>query len=140
MLQVICLVRLKGPQATFHGNLDKPAVKCEVNKERTASIPKLADMTKKTINLLKTNKNGFSYRLRELQSISRLIRTILAVSLGETMDLDEAVQVALDFAKKDGNTLCYRKQLIMLTQPRLFTQMQRLQALHRLLLPLMVHL
>lgn len=73
-------VRLKGPQATFHGNLDKPAVKCEVNKERTASIPKLADMTKKTIDLLKPTRMVSSYRLRELQSISKLIRTILAVS------------------------------------------------------------
>lgn len=98
-------VRLKGPQATFHGNLDKPAVKCEVNKERTASIPKLADMTKKTIDLLKTNKNGFFLQVEGASIDKQAHKNNPCGQFGETMDLDEAVQVALDFAKKDGNTL-----------------------------------
>lgn len=98
-------VRLKGPQATFHGNLDKPAVKCEVNKERTASIPKLADMTKKTIDLLKTNKNSFFLQVEGASIDKQAHKNNPCGQFGETMDLDEAVQVALDFAKKDGNTL-----------------------------------
>ena len=53
------------------------------------------------------------------------------------MDLDEAVQVALDFAKKDGNTL-----VIVTADHAHATQIvypdARLHALHRLLSPLMV--
>ena len=37
---------LTGPQATLHGNLDKPAVKCEANPKHTADKPELAAMTK----------------------------------------------------------------------------------------------
>ena len=32
-------IRLKGPQASLHGNLEKPVVKCEVNSVRGANVP-----------------------------------------------------------------------------------------------------
>ena len=98
-------VRLKGPQASLHGNLEKPVVQCEVNKERTADIPLLADMTKKTIDLLKGNKNGFFLQVEGASIDKQAHKNNPCGQFGETMDLDEAVQVALDFAKKDGNTL-----------------------------------
>ena len=98
-------IRLKGPQASFHGNLDKPAVKCEVNKERVESIPKLAFMTQKAIDLLKVNKKGFFLQVEGASIDKQAHKNNPCGQFGETMDLDEAVQVALDFAKKDGNTL-----------------------------------
>ncbi|MGV8455627.1 alkaline phosphatase, partial [Pseudomonas aeruginosa] len=52
-------VRWLGPTATYHGNLNQPAVSCEANPKRTADIPTLAQMTSKAIELLKDNPNGF---------------------------------------------------------------------------------
>lgn len=98
-------VRLKGPQASLHGNLEKPVVSCEVNKERTADVPLLADMTRKAIDLLKVNKNGFFLQVEGASIDKQAHKNNPCGQFGETMDLDEAVQVALDFAKKDGNTL-----------------------------------
>lgn len=98
-------VRLKGPQASLHGNLEKPVVQCEVNKERTQDIPLLADMTKKAIELLQDNKNGFFLQVEGASIDKQAHKNNPCGQFGETMDLDEAVQVALDFAKKDGNTL-----------------------------------
>lgn len=98
-------VRLKGPQASLHGNLEKDAVKCEVNKERNSSIPTLAQMTKKSIELLSKNKKGFFLQVEGASIDKQAHANNPCGQFGETMDLDEAVQVALDFAKKDGNTL-----------------------------------
>ena len=52
-------VRWKGPKATHHGNIDQPVVTCEPNSERAATVPTLAAMTTKAIELLKTNEKGF---------------------------------------------------------------------------------
>ena len=99
-------VRLKGPQASLHGNLDKPPVKCEVNAERTSSIPNLAQMTKKTLELLnQNNEKGFFLQVEGASIDKQAHANNPCGQFGETIDLDEAVQVALDFAKKDGNTL-----------------------------------
>lgn len=98
-------VRLKGPQATFHGNLEKPPVTCEVNKERTANIPTLAHMTSKAIELLSANNKGFFLQVEGASIDKQAHANNPCGQFGETMDLDEAVQVALEFAKKDGNTL-----------------------------------
>lgn len=98
-------VRLKGPQASFHGNLDLPPVKCEVNADRNASVPTLAAMTKKAIDLLKVNQKGFFLQVEGASIDKQAHANNPCGQFGETMDLDEAVQVALDFAKKDGNTL-----------------------------------
>ncbi len=98
-------IRLKGPQASFHGNLDKPAVKCEVNSERGKNVPTLAQMTQKSIELLSTNEKGFFLQVEGASIDKQAHANNPCGQFGETMDLDEAVQVALDFAKKDGNTL-----------------------------------
>lgn len=96
---------LTGPQATLHGNLEQPAVQCKANPDRTDKQPKLAAMTKKAIDLLKTNKNGFLLQVEGACIDKQAHKDNPCGQFGETVDLDEAVQVALDFARKDGNTL-----------------------------------
>lgn len=98
-------IRLKGPQASLHGNLNKPAVKCEVNAERGAQVPVLADMTSKAIELLSKNDKGFFLQVEGASIDKQAHASNPCGQFGETMDLDEAVKVAMDFAKKDGNTL-----------------------------------
>ncbi|CQI88472.1 alkaline phosphatase [Yersinia rohdei] len=98
-------VRWQGPKASYHGNIDKPPVVCENNAERTKDIPTLAVMTEKAIDLLKTNKNGFFLQV-EGASIDKQDHSANPCGqFGETVDLDEAVQKALEFARAEGNTL-----------------------------------
>lgn len=98
-------VRWKGPKATWHGNLEGKAVSCEVNAERPATTPTLAQMTDKAIQLLSKNQNGFFLQV-EGASIDKQDHVANPCGqIGETVDLDEAVQKALEFARKDGNTL-----------------------------------
>lgn len=98
-------VRLKGPQATHYGNLEKDPVVCQKNPARTADHPTLAQMTAKAIELLKTNPNGFFLQVEGASIDKQDHAANPCGQFGETMDLDEAVKVALDFAKADGNTL-----------------------------------
>ncbi len=98
-------IRLKGPQASLHGNIEKPVVKCELNSERAQNVPILADMTRKSIELLKENKNGFFLQVEGASIDKQAHKGNPCGQFGETMDLDEAVKVAMDFAKEDGNTL-----------------------------------
>ena len=98
-------IRLKGPQAKRGGNLTGEVVTCEVNKERTNNIPTLAQMTQKAIDLLSTNEKGFFLQVEGASIDKQAHKSNPCGQFGETMDLDEAVQVALEFAKKDGNTL-----------------------------------
>ncbi|MEQ9720879.1 alkaline phosphatase [Yersinia alsatica] len=98
-------VRWQGPKASYHGNLDKPAVVCENNAERTKDIPTLAVMTEKAIDLLKTNKNGFFLQVEGASIDKQDHAANPCGQFGETVDLDEAVQKALEFARADGNTL-----------------------------------
>lgn len=97
-------VRWKGPQAIRGGAL-KDAIECEVNDARTADIPTLADMTDKAIELLSVNDNGFFLQV-EGASIDKQDHAANGCGqIGETVDLDEAVQVGLEYAKKHGDTL-----------------------------------
>lgn len=98
-------IRLKGPQASKYGNLKKPVVQCEVNAERGANVPTLAQMTSKAIELLSVNENGFFLQVEGASIDKQAHASNPCGQFGETMDLDEAVQVAMEFAKKDGNTL-----------------------------------
>ncbi|MHC5224776.1 alkaline phosphatase [Ignatzschineria sp. LJL83] len=97
-------VRWKGPKAVNGGALEA-AINCEINDERTADIPTLADMTKKAIELLSENDKGFFLQV-EGASIDKQDHAANGCGqIGETVDLDEAVQVGLEFAKENGNTL-----------------------------------
>ncbi|MEL5427025.1 alkaline phosphatase [Serratia nevei] len=98
-------VRWLGPKASYHGNLDKPAVTCENNPARTAATPTLAVMTEKAIALLKDNPNGFFLQVEGASIDKQDHAANPCGQIGETVDLDEAVQKALAFARADGNTL-----------------------------------
>ncbi|MEL5321486.1 alkaline phosphatase [Serratia nevei] len=98
-------VRWLGPKASYHGNLDKPAVTCENNPARTAATPTLAAMTEKAIALLKDNPNGFFLQVEGASIDKQDHAANPCGQIGETVDLDEAVQKALAFARADGNTL-----------------------------------
>lgn len=98
-------VRWQGPKASYHGNLDKPPVVCENNAERTKDIPTLAVMTEKAIDLLKTNEKGFFLQVEGASIDKQDHAANPCGQFGETVDLDEAVQKALEFARADGNTL-----------------------------------
>ncbi|WP_347349148.1 alkaline phosphatase [Nigerium sp.] len=100
-------VRYAETLATSGGG-DKAAVQCQANP-KASEVPTLASMTKKSIDLLSKNadgrKNGFFLQV-ESASIDKKDHAADACGqIGETAQLDEAVQEALKFAKKDKNTL-----------------------------------
>ncbi|MFG6092759.1 alkaline phosphatase [Enterobacter soli] len=98
-------VRWEGPKASYHGNIDKPAVTCTPNPKRDDSIPTLAAMTDKAISLLSKSEKGFFLQVEGASIDKQDHAANPCGQIGETVDLDEAVQKALEFAKKDGNTL-----------------------------------
>ena len=98
-------VRWQGPKASYHGNIDKPVVTCEVNKDRPASVPTLAQMTKKALDLLSTNEKGFFLQVEGASIDKQDHAANPCGQIGETVDLDEAVQQALAFAHEHGDTL-----------------------------------
>jgi alkaline phosphatase len=104
-------VRWTGPAAVRQGYL-QPAAKCTDNPERGAEVPKLADMTTKAIDLLAARTEGaqnpakgFFLQVEGASIDKRDHAADPCGQIGETVDFDEAVQKALEFAKKDGNTL-----------------------------------
>lgn len=98
-------VRWMGPKASYHGNLDKPVVTCEVNKDRAASVPTLAQMTRKALDLLSKNDKGFFLQVEGASIDKQDHAANPCGQIGETVDLDEAVQQALAFAREHGDTL-----------------------------------
>jgi len=93
-----------GPESTLNGNT-LPSQKCVPNAAFTASTPKLKDMTAKAIELLQANQKGFFLQV-ESGSIDKQNHAANACGqIGETVQLDEAIQVALEFAKKNPDTL-----------------------------------
>ena len=98
-------VRWEGPKASYHGNIDKPAVTCTPNPKRTDSVPTLAAITDKAIDLLSKSEKGFFLQVEGASIDKQDHAANPCGQIGETVDLDEAVQKALAFAKKDGNTL-----------------------------------
>ncbi|MFW0794888.1 alkaline phosphatase [Gordonia sp. CPCC 205515] len=97
-------VRWNGPVATKGGYLE-PAATCTDNPERGASVPKLAAMTSKSIDLLKGNENGFFLQVEGASIDKQDHAANPCGQIGETVDLDEATTVALDFAKQNKDTL-----------------------------------
>src|SRR5699024_8808759 len=96
-------VRWKGPKAT-HGGGTEPAVKCEDNPERTSEVPSLDTLTDKAVDLLDNDK-GFFLQVEGASIDKQDHEANPCGQIGETVDLDEAVEAALDFAKEDGETL-----------------------------------
>ncbi|MBO9602077.1 MAG: alkaline phosphatase [Novosphingobium sp.] len=98
-------VRWKGPRATYHGNLDQPPVTCQANPDRPADQPTLAALTGKAIDLLAAAPKGFFLQVEGASIDKESHAANPCGQIGETVDLDEAVQVALAFARRDGHTL-----------------------------------
>ena len=96
------------PLLATTGGANGPAQACQ--PEPTSSqVPPLRTMTSKAIQLLSANKagkkNGFFLQV-ESASIDKKDHAADACGqIGETQQLDEAVKVALDFARKQGDTL-----------------------------------
>lgn len=81
-----------------------PAAACTENPERLATGLSLGSLTTKAIDLLDSDE-GFFLQV-EGASIDKQDHAANACGqIGETVDLDEAVKVALDFAKEQGDTL-----------------------------------
>ncbi|KQB85118.1 alkaline phosphatase [Corynebacterium oculi] len=97
-------VRWEGPKAAKGGYLEDAAT-CSDNPERTAEVPLLADMTAKAIDLLKDKEEGFFLQVEGASIDKEDHAANPCGQIGETVDLDEAVQKALEFAKADGETL-----------------------------------
>src|SRR6478752_1715540 len=95
-------VRWVGPAATAGGS-KLPGVKCTDNPARPSTQPTLAEMTDKAIDLLE-NRDGFFLQVEGASIDKQDHASDACGQIGETVDLDEAVQVALAYAKKHGNT------------------------------------
>jgi len=98
-------VRWTGPKASRRGHLDQPPVACAPNPERTDKSPTLAAMTQKAIDLLAANRKGFFLQVEGASIDKQDHAANPCGQIGETVDLDEAVQVALAFAREHGDTL-----------------------------------
>lgn len=98
--------RWVGPVAT-QGGAKEPAVRCEENPQRTDATPDLAQLTSTAIELLDSPraKKGFFLQVEGASIDKQDHAANPCGQIGETVDLDEAVQAALKFAKKDGDTL-----------------------------------
>ncbi|WP_251275881.1 alkaline phosphatase, partial [Enterobacter hormaechei] len=59
----------------------------------------------KAIDLLSRNEKGFFLQVEGASIDKQDHAANPCGQIGETVDLDEAVQKALEFARKDGNTL-----------------------------------
>ena len=98
-------IRWDGPKASRRGNLDQPPVTCRPNPARTGETPTLAAMTKKAIELLAAGRKGFFLQVEGASIDKQDHAANPCGQIGETVDLDEAVQVALAFARERGDTL-----------------------------------
>ncbi|GAA5195109.1 alkaline phosphatase [Microbacterium jejuense] len=86
-------------------------VSCTENPDRLDGALSLASLTTKAIDLLSAGSNqakggkGFFLQVEGASIDKRDHAADACGQIGETLDLDEAVQVALEYAKKDENTL-----------------------------------
>ena len=99
--------RFASTPATVLG-ADAPPITCTENPERLTKKLSLESLTTKAISLLKTKssaKKGFFLQVEGASIDKRDHSADACGQIGETIDFDEAVKVALDFAKKDKNTL-----------------------------------
>jgi alkaline phosphatase len=101
-------VSWSGPPAVRRGYL-QPAARCTANPERGSDAPTLADMTQKSIDLLKASQKGkdkgFFLQVESASIDKRDHAADPCGQIGETVAFDAAIQEALAFAEQDGNTL-----------------------------------
>lgn len=88
------------------GTTNATPATCAANPARLDPRLSLASMTKKAISLLNTGgRKGFFLQVEGASIDKQDSSADPCGQIGETVDLDEAVQAALDFAKREGNTL-----------------------------------
>lgn len=75
------------------------------NDTLNASVPSLAEMTKKAIEVLSKNKNGFVMQVEGGKVDWAAHGNDAPALLYDQVDFDEALAVAMDFAEKDQETL-----------------------------------
>lgn len=72
--------------------------------DRSTETPSLAVMTSKALDILSANKNGFAIMIEGGRIDHAGHANDLPTMVQEALDFDAAFKVALDFAKKNGNT------------------------------------
>ncbi|MFS0839597.1 alkaline phosphatase [Paenibacillus sp. 1P03SA] len=72
--------------------------------DRTNTVPNLAEMTSKAIDILSANPKGFTMMVEGGRIDHAGHANDLPSVVQEMLDFDAAVKVAVEFAKKDGNT------------------------------------
>lgn len=72
--------------------------------DRTDATPSLAEMTAKALDILSTDKDGFTIMIEGGRIDHAGHANDLPTMVQEVLDFDAAFKVALDFAKKDGHT------------------------------------
>lgn len=72
--------------------------------DRDEKVPSLAAMTGKALELLSKDQNGFAMMIEGGRIDHASHANDYPSTIQEVLDFDAAVKVAMDFAKKDGNT------------------------------------
>lgn len=72
--------------------------------DRTAETPSLAEMTSKALSILEQDEDGFTIMIEGGRIDHASHANDFPSTVQEVLDFDAAVKVALDYAKKDGNT------------------------------------
>lgn len=75
------------------------------SKELTNEYPTLAEMTQIAIDAMKSHKNGFVLQVESGKVDWAAHANDVAGLIHDQLELDDALKVALDFAKEDKNTL-----------------------------------
>ncbi|MDR1710754.1 MAG: alkaline phosphatase [Propionibacteriaceae bacterium] len=83
------------------GGAKKSAISCTLN---STTRPTLKDLTQKAVSLL-SGGSGFFLQVEGALIDKRAHAHDVCGQIGETLDFDEAVQYALEFAKSNGRTL-----------------------------------
>jgi alkaline phosphatase len=81
-----------------------PTTRCN-ETNRPANEPSLAAMTKKAIELLDDDRDGFFLQVESASIDKRDHASDLCGQIGETLQLDEALKVALAYQRKHPDTL-----------------------------------
>ncbi|WP_110240449.1 alkaline phosphatase [Nocardioides gilvus] len=96
------------PLVAAKGGAALPAAECQP-EPAFSDVPALGEMTSKAIDLLTKNKdgrkNGFFLQVESASIDKKDHSADVCGQIGETQQMDEAVQEALEFAKRDGNTM-----------------------------------
>ncbi|RPD41463.1 alkaline phosphatase [Chitinophaga barathri] len=91
--------------AVFHGDAIPYALDHAQDTQLQATIPTLAEMTKTAIERLSRNKKGFVLQVEGGKVDWGAHSNDLGGLIYDQVAFDEAIQVAVDFAEKDKNTL-----------------------------------